>query len=176
MRRKVRTREEHSRCGDELVIDRGECCQHGLHHEGQAIDDGGDDQSFESEGQAVPAQALVDRSEGAVRAQRKQDVEAENRWRQHEGKSHDRFDQELPAPLPEREPEREWNADQDEESADHQVELERQDEGLPVHDSSSRSNFIASGAGSCATCLQRQFFGDVRAIWISIMSQANGPS
>lgn len=96
---------------EEFAIDGGEGRREGLHREWEAIDDGADDESFKGEGERVSGNALPPAAERALCAERNEQVEAQDGWRQNEGKRDDGFDKKFPAaaresdPVGERQPE-----------------------------------------------------------------------
>jgi len=102
---------ERSGSSQEFAVYGGERCGEGLHRKRKAIDDGADDEPFKGEGERVSGNALPPAAERALCAERDEQVEAQDGWRENEGKRDDSFDKKLPAaarecdPVGEREPE-----------------------------------------------------------------------
>ncbi len=110
----------------------GEGILEGLDHKGQGIEDRAHHQPLEGEGQRMPAHGLQKPPDGPLGAQGDEEVEAQHRGGEDQGKRHQGLYQELEAEAAFGEPPGQGGAEKQEDRGGKPGELQGDPQGRPV--------------------------------------------
>ena len=131
----------HGACAEEAGrvdkggLDGGEAGDERLHGEGQAVDDGADDEAGEGEGERMAEEGGDAAADGGARTEQNEKKEAEDGGRQDERQSGESLKSGEPAAAAEDQQRRKRDGDGQQNRGGDGCELESEGERLPVHGS-----------------------------------------